>query len=176
MVAEDADLSAFELNEAPKIGRSVAMSKRDGRQKTETKKAPGRKPGAVKTGRPSLGPTVKMFVKFPIAYMNVIETEARRLQMGRGNFLTMLVQRRCGEVGFERIGGPEFEATDEELANREVYAWLVAPRTRDQIDDLRLGLGGIGVADFFIHLINEWLGTPYGLKRRKSDRAAKGGE
>ena len=125
-----------------------------------------KKPISVRTGRP-IGTQAKMLLQMPVAYLSVLQSEAQRLQTGRGNFLTMLVQMRLGQLRVERAAGPEYEVTEDQLREKSAYTWYVSPELRDQVDRLRLRVGGLGIGDFFVVLMNEWLGKPAGLKIRE---------
>jgi hypothetical protein len=104
-------------------------------------------------------------VRFPVAYMHIMEAEAGELGVTRGQFLTMLVKRKRGEVMLERAKpAPPYSPTDGELRETKLYVWQVAPKDRQAIDEERLGMGNIAVAAFLIHLINHWLGKPMGLR------------
>src|SRR6185369_10018575 len=98
-------------------------------------------------------------------YMRIVEAEAGRVGTTRGQFLTLLVKRKRGDIILERPqGAPEYKVTDEELRNSKLYIWNVAAKDREAIDEERLGMGNIGVAAFLIHLVNHWLGKPMGLR------------
>jgi hypothetical protein len=115
---------------------------------------------------PGRGPVQTIAVRFPLAYLNILEAEADQLGVTRGQLLTMLVKRKRGEIVIERGSkqATEYSATDDELRTTRLYVWQVAPKDRQSIDEERLGMGNIGVAAFLIHLINHWLGKPMGLR------------
>jgi hypothetical protein len=128
------------------------------------KKSPGKRP-APRSRVPGRGPVQTIAVRFPIAYMQIMESEATELGVTRGQFLTMLVKRKRGEIMLERAKpAPPYSPTDAELRETKLYVWQVAPKDRQAIDDERLGMGNIAVAAFLIHLINHWLAKPMGLR------------
>jgi hypothetical protein len=125
-------------------------------------------PAAIRTRRPSTGPVRTIAVRFPVAYLKIIETEGARFGVSRGQFLTMLVKRQEGSVVLERAPGlPSYDATERELEKTQLYMWQVQPDVRERIDSERLRMGNIAVAAYLIHLVNHWLGEPMGLKLRK---------
>jgi hypothetical protein len=129
-----------------------------------SKKSPGKHP-APRSRVPGRGPVQTIAVRFPVAYMHIMESEAAELGVTRGQFLTMLVKRKRGEIMLERARpSPPYSATDSELRTTKLYVWQVAPKDRQAIDEERLGMGNIAVAAFLIHLINHWLGKPMGLR------------
>jgi hypothetical protein len=104
-------------------------------------------------------------VRFPVAYLKIIEAEGARFGVSRGQFLTMLVRRQEGAVLLERPPtAPSYEVTEKELAKTQLYMWQVAPEVRERIDSERLRMGNIAVAAYLIHLVNHWLGRPMGLE------------
>ena|SRR5688572_3685887 len=128
------------------------------KKSTVTRRAP-------RSRLPGRGPVQTIAVRFPVAYMQIMESEAAELGVTRGQFLTMLVKRKRGEIMLERgKPAPPYSATDAELRTTKLYVWQVAPRDRHAIDEERLGMGNIAVAAFLIHLINHWLGKPMGLR------------
>jgi hypothetical protein len=104
-------------------------------------------------------------VRFPVAYLQIIETEGIRIGVSRGQFLTMLVRRQEGALLLERpTEAPIYDVTAKELAKTQLYMWQVVPEVRERIDAERLRMGNIAVAAYLIHLVNDWLGKPMGLK------------
>ena len=124
-----------------------------------------RKPAVIRTRRPSGGPVRTIAVRFPVAYLHIIETEGGRIGVSRGQFLTMLVKRQEGALLLERPpAAPTYTLTEKELEKTQLYMWQVAPEVRERIDAERLRMGNIAVAAYLIHLVNDWLGEPMGLK------------
>jgi hypothetical protein len=108
-------------------------------------------------------------VRFPVAYLNIIEAEGARIGVSRGQFLTMLVKRQEGALLLERPGdAPSYTLAERELEKTQLYMWQVAPEVRERIDAERLRMGSIAVAAYLIHLVNDWLGHPMGLKLTQS--------
>lgn len=103
-------------------------------------------------------------VRFPVAYLDIIEAEGARIGVSRGQFLTMLVKRQEGAIVIERPpAAPTYAVVEKELRETRLYMWQVAPEVRERIDAERLRMGNIAVAAYLIHLVNEWLGAPMGL-------------
>ncbi len=108
-------------------------------------------------------------VWFPVAYLKVIGSEAARFGVGRGQFLTMLVKRKAGEIFMDRPpSAPTYEATAEELTKTQKYVWAMQPQIRNQIDAARLPMGNISLGNYLMLLVIEWLGQPNGLKMREN--------
>jgi hypothetical protein len=120
---------------------------------------------AIRTRRPSGGPVRTIAVRFPVAYLHVIEAEGARIGVSRGQFLTMLVKRGEGAIVIERPpAAPTYTLAKKELEATKLYMWQVAAEVRERIDAERLRMGNIAVAAYLIHLVNDWLGEPMGLK------------
>jgi hypothetical protein len=135
------------------------------RQKASAERAA--KPGAIRTRRPAGGPVRTIAVRFPVAYLRIIEAEGARFGVSRGQFLTMLVKRQEGAVVLERAPqSPTYDATEKDLEKTQLYMWQVLPEIRERIDSERLRMGNIAVAAYLIHLVNHWLGQPMGLRLR----------
>jgi hypothetical protein len=110
-------------------------------------------------------------VRFPVAYLHIIEQEGGRIGVSRGQFLTMLVKRQEGAIMLERPpGAPSYDVIEKELEKTQLYMWQVAPEVRERIDAERLRMGNIAVAAYLIHLVNDWLGRPMGLQLRGDGR------
>ena len=137
-------------------------------------KASGRS-AVIRTRRPSSGPVRTIAVRFPVAYLHIIETEGGQIGVSRGQFLTMLVKRQEGTLMLERPpAAPGYEVTEKELEKTQLYMWQVAPEVRERIDSERLRMGNIAVAAYLTHLVNDWLGQPMGLKLRGEGRKRNG--
>ena len=125
----------------------------------------------VRTRRPSSGPVRTIAVRFPVAYLDVIEKEGARIGLSRGQFLTMLVKRQEGAILLERPpAAPTYELTVKDLETTKLYMWQVAPEVRERIDAERLRMGNVAVAAYLTTLVNHWLGHPMGLRLRGEGR------
>jgi hypothetical protein len=110
-------------------------------------------------------------VRFPIAYLHIIETEGAQIGVSRGQFLTMLIKRQEGALMLERPPvAPSYTLREKELEETRLYMWQVAPEVRERIDAERLRMGNIAVAAYLIHLVNDWLGHPMGLPLKIESR------
>src|SRR5687767_3811723 len=90
-----------------------------------------RKPAAVRTRRPSTGPVRTIAVRFPVAYLHIIESEGAQMGVSRGQFLTMLVRRQEGAMLLERPpSAPTYDVTEKELEKTQLYMWQVVPNVR----------------------------------------------
>jgi hypothetical protein len=135
----------------------------------------GRKPVVIRTRRPSSGPVRTIAVRFPVAYLHIIESEGATIGVSRGQFLTMLVKRHEGAFVLERpSGASDYEVTEKELSKTQLYMWQVAPEVRERIDSERLRMGNIAVAAYLTHLVNDWLGKPMGLQLRSEGKKRNG--
>jgi hypothetical protein len=106
-------------------------------------------------------------VRFPVAYLDIIEKEGARIGLSRGQFLTMLVKRQEGAILMERPpSAPSYEVAKKELETTRLYMWQVASEVRERIDAERLRIGNIAVAAYLTLLVNHWLGRPMGLPLR----------
>src|SRR5689334_19549777 len=86
-----------------------------------------RKRAIVRTRRPSGGPVRTIAVRFPVAYLHIIEAEGARIGVSRGQFLTMLVKRQEGVLMLERPPvAPSYALVERELAETKLYMWQVA--------------------------------------------------
>jgi hypothetical protein len=138
--------------------------KRAGGKEETGKTKTGRSSQPAVSPRPGRGAQV-IGVKLPLAYLRILETEAGLFSARRGQFLEMLLRRKRGEISFDRSqAAPSYEATEHELRTMKLYMWYTKPEVREQIDADRLRMGNIGVAAWIVALINQWLGTPEGLK------------
>ncbi len=98
--------------------------------------------------------------------MKIVEQEAERLEIGRGNFLTMLVKREQGMAKFERpADAPAHFVKKADLEKIQPYSWYVTPATRDWVDGERLRMG-MGITTYMIFQINRWLGNARGPELR----------
>jgi hypothetical protein len=103
-------------------------------------------------------------VRLPIAYLKILDTEARHLGIKRGQFLTMLLRRKRGEIQLERApDATKYSFTEKDLTERKLWIWYLSPEFRALVDDdlLRMGLGSIG--SWVTQILNNWLGRPGGL-------------
>ena len=129
----------------------------------------------IRTRRPSSGPVRTIAVRFPVAYLHIIESEGARIGVSRGQFLTMLVKRKQGAMLLERShDAPAYDVAEKELEKTQLYMWQVAPDVRERIDSERLRMGNIAVAAYLTHLVNDWLGQPMGLRLRVEGRKRGG--
>lgn len=141
------------------------------RTKADSAKASKRAPTVIRTRRPSGGPVRTIAVRFPVAYLHIVEQEGGQIGVSRGQFLTMLVKRQEGSIMLERPpAAPTYEVTEKDLTKTQLYMWQVAPEVRERIDAERLRMGNIAVAAYLIHLVNDWLGRPMGLELRGAVR------
>ena len=86
--------------------------------------------------------------------------------------VAMLVKRQEGELLLERPpSAPTYTLTESGLEKTQLYMWQVAPEVRDRIDAERLRMGNIAVAAYLIHLVNDWLGQPMGLRLRTGSQS-----
>jgi hypothetical protein len=104
-------------------------------------------------------------LKLPLAYMEIMEKEANRLGLRRGQFLTLLLQRKRGEVSLERTGElPDYNFSGEELRTTKIWLWYVTPEVRAQIEEDRYPMGPSTIGGWITQLINKWIGRPDGLR------------
>jgi hypothetical protein len=105
----------------------------------------------VRTRRPTGGEVRTIAVRFPVAYLHIIEAEGARIDVSRGQFLTMLVKRQEGVIMLERPpAAPTYTLIAKELEETKLYMWQVAPEVRERIDAERLRLGNIAVAAYLL--------------------------
>src|SRR5579859_1443622 len=88
----------------PRRKSPMPVKRRPGRPKGTTNEARRRAQSAE--GKKPAGSSVPgagvVSVRLPLAYMKILETEAQHLGLKRGQFLTLLLRRKRGEVQFER--------------------------------------------------------------------------
>jgi hypothetical protein len=136
--------------------------------KEKAEMASSRRAKVVRTRRPGKGPIRTIAVRFPVAYLKIIEKEADLVGVSRGQFLSMLVKRQEGSLLLERSqDAPTHEVDEKELEATQLYMWQAPAPIRDRIDSERLRMGNLGVAAYLTVLVNHWLGEPLGLKIRK---------
>jgi hypothetical protein len=104
-------------------------------------------------------------LKLPLAYLRILEAEADRLGLRRGQFLTLLLQRKRGEINFDRPAtAPVYKATDRELRESKVWLWYTTPQFRKLIDEDRFQMGINTISAWVTQLLNHWLARPQGLR------------
>ena len=130
-----------------------------------------RTPRLVRTRRPAGVETKVLGGGFPLAYLKIIENEARLLGQSRTGFLTNLVRRSWGEVLFERHPqAPSYELDRKEMQATQHYVFYVEKNLAKRIHDEMLRMGNLALNAYFIQLVNRWLGRPEGLPFRGDSR------
>src|SRR5262249_39585918 len=93
------------------------------------------------------------------AHVQVLETEANLWGVGRGDFLTMLLRRKHGELVFERPKkAPSYTFSEKELLEPERYAWYLPKQDIPKLASDCLKLGNIAPATWVVLTLNEWIG------------------
>src|SRR5262245_29210455 len=70
--------------------------------------------------------SIMVQMSLPVATMAILATEADLWGVPRGDFLTMLLRRRFGELVFERPKhAPTYQFTREQFDKTDRYAWYV---------------------------------------------------
>jgi hypothetical protein len=99
----------------------------------------------------------------PKSHLHILETEADLWGVGRGEFLTMLLRRKFGDLAFERPkNAPSYHPTEDELIETERYAWYLPSRDAPKLEADRLKMGNIAVSTWACLLLNNWIGLPTG--------------
>jgi hypothetical protein len=103
-------------------------------------------------------------VRLPLAYLQILETEARHLGLKRGQFLTLLLRRKRGEVQFERSpDSARYSFSQDELRERKLWIWYLSPEFRQLVDEDRLRMGLSNIGSWVTQTLNSWIGRPAGL-------------
>jgi hypothetical protein len=106
-------------------------------------------------------------VKLPLAYLAVLESEAKLMHDRRGQFLEKLLHSKLGELPYERPrSGPAYEPTDEDLLEKKVWTWYIQPEVREMLEADRLQMGLPSVGAWIVTMLNQWIGRPGGLRTR----------
>jgi hypothetical protein len=138
--------------------RCAVMSKPKGRA--------GAKRAAVRTTiSPSRERVQAVTLKLPIAYLHILGTEADRLRLKRGAFLTLLLQRKRGEVRLERAkDATGYDFTDRELTTFKLWIWYMTPETRRALDADRIQMGLNTIGNWVTQALNRWIDRIDGLR------------
>jgi hypothetical protein len=94
----------------------------------------------------------------PLAHLQILSSEADHWGVGRGDFLTMLLRRKFGELRFERpyhASNPKL--TDERLLKTERYAWYLPERDVPKLQADCLRLGNITFSTWVLMALNDWV-------------------
>jgi hypothetical protein len=103
-------------------------------------------------------------VRLPAVYFRIMDTEATRIGVSRGSFLTMLLRWKDGTVQFGRPdGAPSYETTEAELSETQTYVWQIGAELLNTVDLDRLRMGNLSLPAYITQLLNHWLGCPMGL-------------
>jgi hypothetical protein len=144
----------------------MVAKRRPGRPKGTTNEARRRAQSA--TGEERQGSVVPgsgvVSVRLPLAYMKILETEARHLGLKRGQFLTLLLRRKRGEVQFERSpDAAKYSFSEDELRERKLWIWYLSTEFRLLVDEDRLRMGLSSLGGWVTQTLNSWIGRPTGL-------------
>src|SRR5262245_28851335 len=103
-------------------------------------------------------------VKISEGYLDIFKSEAELFRTTRGRFLEMLLQRKRGELPFERPkNAPEYQLSEKQLIKGKLWTWYVMPDFKELLDEDRLLMGNMAVGAWIIVTLNQWLGHPGGL-------------
>ena len=104
-------------------------------------------------------------LKLPLAYMKILTAEAERVGVRRGAFLTLLLQRKRGEIQLERSATvPRYKFTDAQLRTTQMWTWYLQPQYYALLDADRLQMGLSSMTAWITQTVNQWLGKPGGLR------------
>ena len=104
-------------------------------------------------------------LKLPVAYMEILEAEAERIGVRRGAFLTLLLQRKRGELQLERSAvAPKYKFTDAQLRKTQMWTWYLQPQYYALLEADRLQMGLTSMTAWITQTINQWIGKPGGLR------------
>jgi hypothetical protein len=102
-------------------------------EKTKRAQAGGKGKGQVSRGTtaPTRERVQAVTLKLPLAYLHILDHEAQRLRLKRGAFLTLLLQRKRGDVRLQRAtDAPTYEFKDKDLTTFKLWIWYMTPETR----------------------------------------------
>ncbi len=104
-------------------------------------------------------------VKLPIAYLAILEEEAKHVGVKRGAFLWLLLRRKRKELPLERPpSAPTYSFSDEQLKTSKLWMWYVTPEQKDAVDADRMQMGVGQVSTWVTQMLNQWIGKPGGLR------------
>jgi hypothetical protein len=103
-------------------------------------------------------------VTIPSAHFEILSTEADLWGVGKGEFLTMLLRRKRGELAFERPqAAPRYRFSEKQLREMVRYAWYLPPRDVEKLEEDRVKLGNVTVSSWVTFVLNNWIGQPEGV-------------
>jgi hypothetical protein len=98
------------------------------------------------------------------AHLHVLLTESNLWGVGKGDFLTMLLRRKHGELVFERPKhAPLYTFANRQLLESERYAWYLPKIDVPKLEGDCRRLGKITVSTWAALAINHWIGQPGGI-------------
>lgn len=125
------------------------------------------KPAAPATPLPGLlppevrGDPVQVGLTLPPVYLRIIEAEAARFGLRRGQFLELLVRRKAGLVHIARSpDSPAYDIEPSELEEREDFLWHLPASAKQLLDQIRTEFAGIAPRSWVLLAINEWIEHP----------------
>jgi hypothetical protein len=103
-------------------------------------------------------------ITLPMAHHHILATEADLWSVGRGDFLTMLLRRKRGELVFERPKhAPSYSFEEKDLLATERYAWYLPNQDVPKLEEDRLKMGNISASAWATFILNDWIGRPGGV-------------
>jgi hypothetical protein len=110
-------------------------------------------------------------ITLPRSHLVILSTEADLWGVGKGDFLTMLLRRKCGELVFERPkDAPAYSFSDKEFLEAERYGWYLPNQDVPKLEADRLKMGNVLVSSWVVWTLNEWIGRPGGVGEKEMAR------
>jgi hypothetical protein len=94
----------------------------------------------------------------PVFHLEILAAEADQWGVARGDFLTMLLRRKFGELPFERPRlSPVPRLSEDALTKTERYAWYLPERDVPKLRADCLRLGNITFSTWVLFALNDWV-------------------
>ena|SRR5215831_3857801 len=104
------------------------------------------------------------YVKLPVPHLKILQQEADLFGVSRGDFLSMLLRRKRGEISFDRpSNAPAYSFRLEEFKKQERFAWYMKHEVFQMLEQDRTRMGNIPVSAWIAFALNDWIGQPKGL-------------
>jgi hypothetical protein len=98
-------------------------------------------------------------MSLPKPTMEILTAEADVWGVARGDFLTMLLRRRSGDLAFERPKtAPAYPFKARDFDETERYAWYLRKSDLPKLESDRLKLGNVSPANWVRLALNDWIG------------------
>lgn len=137
------------------------------------RKDPARKkdyePIPLSSPTPGYGELVRVGMKLPLAYLEILDREASYFNYKRNQFLEMMLLRRMGRLSVKLERSPEapkrYEFDLAKFQDVKMWPWYMKPEMKRLLDEDRLTMGRYNPQDWVGNVVREWIGHTPVLKR-----------